>query len=50
LKKQKNVKKLELHKETLTTLEAVTGGSRLYNTVYYPPQPAPTFAQPTVYA
>lgn len=50
MKKQKNVKKLELNKETLTALEPVTGGAYLYNTVYYPPQPVPTIERPTVYA
>jgi hypothetical protein len=50
LKKQNNIKKLELHKETLTSLEHVTGGSRIYNTVYYPPMPASRTDCPTVYA
>ena len=37
MKKQTTkVKKLVLKKDTLVSLKYVTGGSRLYNTVYYP--------------
>jgi hypothetical protein len=50
LKKQAKVKKLELHKETLTALESVAGGSQVWNTVYYPPAPRSPFDGPVVWA
>jgi hypothetical protein len=49
LKKQKNAKKLELNKETLTAVESVSGGSVLWNTVYYPQRKDP-FTTPIVIA
>ncbi len=51
MKKQKNTKKLEINKETLTDLDLgpVAGGSDLWNTVYYPPKKNP-FTTPIVIA
>jgi hypothetical protein len=49
LKKQKNVKKLEVHRETLTELGFVTGGSQIWDTVYHPPKKDP-FTGPIVIA
>lgn len=49
MKKQKTIKKLEITKETLTDLGSVTGGSYLWNTVYYPQRKDP-FTTPIVIA